>query len=187
MADICLLCEPSFGSDMALIILKIQEAIEKGHTDCVEVLFHIQDSLSSWPGSLVEALVEAIRKGQFGLVKYLFRLEPSWFLGDLQRPLCEAMSRGYIHIMEFLIASAVNAGGQTPLILATVKGDENMVKSVLQAGADVNRINQQTGQTVLMEAASHGCSKIAILLIEAGADVNIVDKSDNTALMLTVC
>ena len=49
------------------------------------------------------------------------------------------------------------------------------MKSVLQAGADVNRINQQTGQTALMEATSHGCSKIAILLIEAGADVNIVD------------
>ena len=50
MADICLVCEPSFGSDMALITHKIQEAIEKGHTDCVEVLLHIQDSLSSWPG-----------------------------------------------------------------------------------------------------------------------------------------
>ena len=103
MADICLVCEPSFGTDMALITHKIQEAIEKGHTDCVEVLFQIQDSLSTWPGSLDEALVEAVQKGQVGLVKYLFRLEPSWFLGDLQQPLCEATSRGYIHIMEFLI------------------------------------------------------------------------------------
>ena len=74
--------------------------------------------------------------------------------------------------MEYLIASASNVEGQTPLILATIKEDENMVKSVLQAGADVNRINQQTGQTALMEAASNG------------ADVNIFDASGNTALML---
>ena len=142
--------------------------------------------MSSWPGSLDEALVEAVRKGQFGLVKYLFRLKASWFLGDLQQPLCEAMSRGYIHIMEYLIASAVNVGGQTPLILATIKGDENMVKSVLQAGADVNRTNQQMGKTALVEAASNRCTKIAILLIEAGADMNIVDKSGHAALMLAV-
>ena len=97
------------------------------------------------------------------------------------------MSRGHMHIMEFLIASALDVEGQTPLILATMKEDENMVKSVLQAGADVNRINQQTGgQTALMEAASKGCTKIAILLIEAGADVNIVDMSGHTALMLAV-
>ena len=186
MADICLVCEPSFGSDMALIVQKIQEAIEKGHADCAEVLLHIQNSLSSWPGSLDEALVEATQKGQFGLVKYLFRLEHSLFLGDLQQPLCEAMSRGYMHIMEFLIASALDVEGQTPLILATIKGDENMVKSVLQAGADVNRINQLTGQTALMEAASKGCTKIATLLIEAGADVNQVDKFGKTALMVAV-
>ena len=184
MADICLVCEPSFGSDMALIVHKIQETIEKGHTDCVEVLLQIQDSLSSWPESLDEALVEATQKGQFGLVKYLFRLEQSWFLGDLQQPLCEAMSRGYMHIMEFLIASALDVEGQTPLILATIKGDENMVESVLQAGADVNRINRQTGQTALMEAASKGCTKIATLLIEAGADVNLVETFGDTALMV---
>ena len=178
------MCEPSFGSDVALIFLKIQEAIEKGHMDCVEVLLQIEDSWSSWPGSLDEALVKATQKGQFGLVKYLFRLEPSWFLGDLQRPLCEAMSGGYIHIMKFLVASAANAEGLTPLALATIKEDENMVKSVLQAGADVNRISQQTGQTALMEAALNGCRKIAILLIEAGAGVNIVDKAGHTALML---
>ena len=150
MSELCLVCEPSLGSDMALIYLRIQEAIDKGHTDCVEVLFQIQDSLSSWPGSLDEALVKAVRKGQLGLVKYLFKLETSWFLGDLQQSLCEAMSNGHIDIMEFLIASAVNAEGQTPLILATLREDKNMVKSVLQAGADVNKTHQQTGQTALM-------------------------------------
>ena len=151
------------------------------------------------------ALVEAVGKGQIGLVKYLFRLEPSWFLGDLQQPLCEAMSCGNINIMEFLIASAANAWGQTPLILATIKGDENMVKSVLQTGADVNRINQQTGQTALMGAASNGADvnmfdasgntalivaaqkghlNITEALIEAGADVNLASTSGDTALIV---
>ena len=57
------------------------------------------------------------------------------------------------------------------------------MNSVLQAGADVNRTNQQTGQTALMEAASNACTKIAILLIEAGADVNKICARNETALL----
>ena len=101
---------------MTLISNKLDEANEKNHTDCVEVLLQIRDILSDWPGTFGNALVEAAGKGQLGLVKYLFQVKPHWLLGDLQEPLCKAMYHGRIHIMEFLIASATNADGQAPLM-----------------------------------------------------------------------
>ena len=174
MSDLCRTCKPSLLCYTKIIPFKIQEAAEKGHTECMEVLLQMQGILSSSPNDIHSKLVKAARKGQFGLVKLLFRCK-LWFLHDLQQPLCEAMSRGYIHIMEYLIASAVNDEGQTPLILATMKEDENMVKSVLQAGADVNRHNDFTGTTALEEAALNGCTEIAIMLIEAGAGVEVLD------------
>ena len=90
-----------------------------------------------------------------------------------------------IHIMEYLVASAVNDEGQTPLILATMEEDENMVKSVLQGGVNVNTMTI-FGQTALEEATLNGCTKIVIMLIEAGADVNFLAKSRHTALMLAM-
>ena len=169
-----------------LISAKIQEAIEKGHMDCVKVLFQIQDCWSSWPGTLSKALVEAVRKGQFSLVKYLFKLKRNWFLGDLHLSLSAAMIYGHTRIMEFLKASVVNVDGQTPLILATIQKDVNMVNFILQAGADVNKTNLETRRTALIEAVLNGCTKIAIVLIKAGANVNAVDKFGHTALMLAV-
>ena len=175
MSDLCRMCYPLFPYDKLLIATTIQEAIDKGHTDCVEVLFQIENYWSLSQRSPYKALVEAAQKGQFGLVKYLFQLKPTWFLADLQQILCEAVSRGHIHIMEFLIASAVNVEGQTPLILATIKGDEKMVKSVLQAGADVNKVGKFGNRsTALMIATRHGYLNITKVLLEAGADVNMI-------------
>ena len=57
------------------------------------------------------------------------------------------MYHGHIHIVEFLIASATNADGQTPLMLGTIQGDVNMVKYILQAGADVNRMTQKSADS----------------------------------------
>ena len=174
MSDVCRTCKPSLGYRRELIPFKIQEAAKKGHNECMEILLQIQDILSSSPDACHTTLVEAVRKGQFELVKLLFRCGP-WFFHDLQQPFSEAVYHGHIDIMKFIIASAANDEGQTPLTLALIKEDENMVKAALEAGADVNRINQQTGQTALMEVALKGCAKIAILLLEAGADVNELD------------
>ena len=184
MSDLCRTCKPSLGYRRELISFKIQEAAKKDHTECLEVLLQMQGILSSSPNDIHSKLVKAARKGHFGLVKLLFRCK-CWFLHDLQQPLCEAMSRGYIHIMEYLVASATNIEGQTPLILATTKEDQNMVKSVLQAGVDVNTMTR-FGRTALEEATLNGCTKIVIMLIEAGADVNFLAKSGHTALMLAM-
>ena len=59
-----------------------------------------------------------------------------------------------------------------------------MVKYILQAGADVNKMNHKNRQTALMEAAINGSVKTAKLLTETGADVNMGNKFGHTALIL---
>ena len=63
----------------------------------------------------------------------------------------------------------------TPLIIATEKGYEEIVKALIAAGADVNAKNEY-GRTALFQAAcKKDRVKIAYLLVKAGADVNTVN------------
>ena len=85
-------------------------------------------------------------------------------------------------------------GHLTPLMLAvdqsslmsTCKESVNakmaIAKSLIQAGADVNRTDQY-GQTALMRIAYSGCEQMGTLLIKAGADVNQVDMYGTHALI----
>ena len=58
-----------------------------------------------------------------------------------------------------------------------------IVKLLLQYGADVNDKDTIYGSTVLMWASDRGNLEVAKLLLEKGADVNLKDKSGKTALM----
>lgn len=71
-------------------------------------------------------------------------------------------------------ASSINAptkSGETPMIAAIVTGDDELVRLMLQRGADVEaRCADQV--TPLMHAISHGYNSIAELLLSHGAQVD---------------
>ena len=73
--------------------------------------------------------------------------------------------------------------GCTPLIHAAMIGDINVMKFLIDAGADVNR-NDCKGNTALLISSQQDRSDIVKLLINSGADVNIPDKTGKTALMM---
>ncbi|GFR14771.1 ankyrin repeat domain-containing protein 12 [Trichonephila clavata] len=66
-----------------------------------------------------------------------------------------------------------NERGETPLHVATIKGDFEKVKKLLKQGANVNTIDN-AGWTPLHEACNYGWYNIAKLLIEYDANVNAV-------------
>ena len=55
---------------------------------------------------------------------------------------------------------------------ASSGGDIDMVKQLLDAGADVNAKDDLTEMTPLFDAVSSGKKEVAALLIDKGADVN---------------
>jgi ankyrin repeat protein len=62
--------------------------------------------------------------------------------------------------------------GMTPIILSARLGRLDMVKVLLEAGADPNGIDSWKRRTALIEATRQGRYDIAILLLQYGADAN---------------
>jgi len=86
---------------------------------------------------------------------------------------------------EFLIVDETDEDGRTALILASVMHHTDIVKMLLEAGANPN-LTDGYGKTALMWAAYWGRSRTSIvkMLLEAGAKPNLTDKDGKTALML---
>jgi len=75
--------------------------------------------------------------------------------------------------------------GYTPLLMAAARGHVDVVRCLLENGADVNaRANRDF--TPLMMAITNNRVNVAIFLIEHGADVNIQGKDGKTALHYAV-
>lgn len=73
-----------------------------------------------------------------------------------------------------------NAAGETPLMMAALKGRLDWVARLVQMGAQVNR----AGWTPLHYAASGPEPRTAVLLLDRGAEVDARAPNGNTALML---
>jgi len=115
--------------------------------------------------------------------------------------LISAAARGLTGEVRQLLAGkiAVNyldKNGCSAIYLAASGGHEDVVKLLLEAGANVNlRIRYaplsaggrwSEGVTALMSAASTGNSSMVRLLLQAGTDINAVNKDGETALILAM-
>ena len=76
---------------------------------------------------------------------------------------------------------AINSNGRTPLNVASSNGHVEVVKMLLEKGADV-RVANNNGWTPLNSALRNGYVKVARLLLEQGADVNRPDISNGSLL-----
>ncbi|NEP54411.1 MAG: ankyrin repeat domain-containing protein [Moorea sp. SIO3C2] len=79
-------------------------------------------------------------------------------------------------------ASMTTTVAQPPLITATLAGDAEQVRQLLQQGTDPNQVYGTN--TALIYASRDGFSEIVQILIEAGADVNWIDGEGVTPLIL---
>ena len=71
----------------------------------------------------------------------------------------------------------------TPLMLASKKGNKGAVRFLIEAGADIKAVNR-LGNTALLLASENGHTEVVRLLIEAGADVGFEGGNWKTALLL---
>lgn len=75
-------------------------------------------------------------------------------------------------------------GGSTPLLDAVTNDQpsEELVKLLIEAGADVNKKHKRYKTSALFSAARFGHPEYVPLLLDAGADVNEVDEDGLTPL-----
>jgi ankyrin repeat protein len=79
-----------------------------------------------------------------------------------------------------LHVDAANAKGETPLMMAALKGKLGACQRLLEQGAQVNR----DGWSPLHYAASGPQPKVVSLLLERGAQINALSPNGSTPLMM---
>jgi ankyrin repeat protein len=77
-------------------------------------------------------------------------------------------------------------GGMTALMFAAREGHLDVVRALVAAGADVNKVNESDNLSVLTLAIVNGRLDIARFLLDSGADPNLASKSGLTPLYATV-
>ncbi|MBQ9990295.1 MAG: ankyrin repeat domain-containing protein [Lachnospiraceae bacterium] len=85
-----------------------------------------------------------------------------------------------------IVARYADFSNKAPLHTACWKGEYDMVKLLIEYGANVNFVDPYTGMTALIwagYATGNEDGRIAKLLIEQRADINAVDHEGNTPLL----
>jgi uncharacterized protein len=75
---------------------------------------------------------------------------------------------------------AANKAGETALMMAALRGNEEWVRRLLERGAAVNR----PGWTALHYAATGPATSLVTLLLEKGADIEAASPNGTTPLMM---
>ena len=89
-------------------------------------------------------------------------------------------------LIEGADVNSKDKNGRTPWYLAAELADGDIVKLLIDHGADVNTRDDATGFTALHYAAGLGNMNAAEVLIANGADINAKDKEGHTPLYIAI-
>jgi uncharacterized protein len=141
--------------------------------------------------------VKVAQNGDLNEVKRLFALNPG-IINELDREHDTAIMKACrdcnsVNVVAFLLENGANINDkeyrdlidQTPLIIAAFNGCTDIVKMLLDAGANIEHKNDQ-GENALISAAQEGNINVVKVLLDAGADVNQVNTDGETALDLAI-
>ena len=111
-------------------------------------------------------------------------------MSDQQKQIIKAAKTGDVATIRTLVEAdktlldARDSDGSTPLHYAAWKGQPEVVTLLLELGADIQAVNQNShwGTTPLHAAAHGNQSKAARILIEKGADIHALNHRGSTPL-----
>jgi ankyrin repeat protein len=114
---------------------------------------------------------------------------------DAADDLYEAVRDGNIEKVKTLIKAKAPLNGRegkdslplSPLMIAANDNNYDIVKLLVDAGADLNKKNKENGKTALMYSSSNGhIETVKLLLQKPGLLINAKDKEGKTALLHAV-
>ncbi|GAB6028256.1 hypothetical protein CHUAL_002439 [Chamberlinius hualienensis] len=172
----------------------LMEAANAGHLDIVKLLITHNADVNAQSSSGNTPLMYACAGGHEEVAKFL--LESGANVEDHNEnghtPLMEAASAGHVGVAKILLdhGAGVNTHSnefkESALTLACYKGHLEMVRFLLEAGADQEHKTDEM-HTALMEASMDGHVEVAKLLLDSGAQVNMPADSFESPLTLAAC
>jgi ankyrin repeat protein len=161
---------------------QIVAALLRSGADCNARVRHVDDGMTSLHvaciGGHLEVVSQLIAAGANVNVKCSAGYTPLW----------HAIVHGFRDITNVLLNNGSDVNAQPFLHVAIVQGHEDIVRTLLDADADME-VRDNSGWTPLWAAVAADRPDIALLLMERGANVNVkchYDKYDWTLLMLTL-
>jgi ankyrin repeat protein len=108
--------------------------------------------------------------------------------GSLTPLFAAANYKGHAQTVRELLAAGADTEardmhGETPLMAAARRGEVEIVKTLISAGANINALASQDNGTALMSAAAWGRAEVVRVLIQAGGQVNARTTSGYTTVM----
>ncbi|XP_031335923.1 ankyrin repeat domain-containing protein 17-like isoform X2 [Photinus pyralis] len=172
----------------------LMEAASAGHLDIVRLLVAHGADVNAQSSSGNTPLMYGCAGGHTDVVKFL--LEHGANVEDHNEnghtPLMEAASAGHVELAKILLMHGAginthsNEFKESALTLACYKGHLDMVRFLLEAGADQEHKTDEM-HTALMEASMDGHVEVARLLLDSGAQVNMPTDSFESPLTLAAC
>ncbi|XP_075852243.1 ankyrin repeat and KH domain-containing protein 1 isoform X11 [Microcebus murinus] len=175
-------------------ITPLMAASSGGYLDIVKLLLLHDADVNSQSATGNTALTYACAGGFVDIVKVL--LSEGANIEDHNEnghtPLMEAASAGHVEVARVLLdhGAGINTHSnefkESALTLACYKGHLDMVRFLLEAGADQEHKTDEM-HTALMEACMDGHVEVARLLLDSGAQVNMPADSFESPLTLAAC
>ncbi|GAB0092386.1 Ankyrin repeat [Sergentomyia squamirostris] len=172
----------------------LMEAASAGHVDIIKLLISHGADVNAQSSTGNTPLMYACAGGHVAAVRELLahgaNVEDHNENGHT--PLMEAASAGHVEVAKILLEHGAginthsNEFKESALTLACYKGHLDMVRFLLEAGADQEHKTDEM-HTALMEASMDGHVEVARLLLDSGAQVNMPTDSFESPLTLAAC
>lgn len=184
------------GGDQMLL----QIAVNKGYEGIVKLLLDtVKMDVNAKTNDGWAPLRTAVWQKNECVVKLLLdtgKVDVNTALDCGSTPLHEAARTGCVGIVEMLVKNGAYVDSQedtlqTPLLYAVERGHTDVVKILLEEGADANWLWWKewtiiSAWTPLWRAVEKGHADIVQMLLEKGADANLRDLSERTPLLHAV-
>ena len=162
----------------------LESAAEAGHLNIVSWALERQLGVYDFRRR-APAIYLAANNGHLDIVERLLQAgaNPDQRTFRRNTALMAACRRGDLPTVQLLLRHNADPNLGAPLILAVAAGAEDIVRQLLDAGANVNA-GKEVGVTPILVAAENEDVELALMLLDAGADPTILGKDGVSAALI---